>query len=241
MRASLLFFFAVVMNAGEDLIVRIADAEQWRDSQIQQVRSIRRYTLHNSHWTPDPSMDVLVTIDWTGKETYEILSTNATGLQKTIFKRILDGEVEAAAHKDSEVNPDKYEGKPLGTRIIDGRECQVVQLTPKQRTKYVVDGSACVDTKDAAIVRLEGRLAKSVSFWVGKPYIVQDFRKIGQFWYSSMNRSTADVKLLGATELTIRYIDYQITPKHGPLLMACSSGTCSPRLAQHFTPTVATP
>jgi hypothetical protein len=66
-----------------------------------------------------------------------------------------------------------------------------------------------------AMVRMEGRTAKNISFWIGKAYVIQEFRKVGEFWYSSKSHSTADVKFLGKTELIIKYLDYAITPKTG--------------------------
>jgi hypothetical protein len=48
---------------------------------------------------------------------------------------------------------------------------------------------------------------------VGRAYVVQEFRKVGDLWYSSLNQSKADVRFLGTTELIIKYLDYSITKK----------------------------
>jgi hypothetical protein len=49
-----------------------------------------------------------------------------------------------------------------------------------------------------------------VSFWIGKPYIAQDFEKVDDVWVSARNRSVSDVKFLGRTELSVDFTDYQI-------------------------------
>ena len=93
-------------------------------------------------------------------------------------------------------------------------------LVPRTRTRFTLDGHACVDMSDMAMVRMEGRTAKRISFLVGRADVVQEFRKIGEFWYSSTSRSSADVKFLGRTELIITYLDYTITSRTGAVITA---------------------
>jgi len=213
-----------------ELLARLSEASQRRDSSVNEVRSVRRYNLHNPRWEADGVAEVLFTVDSAGHKSYEIISLTVRGIQKEILKRILDGEVEASAKKENDFNSANYDVKPTGQKVIDGRECESVELFPKKKSKYLLEGWACIDTTDLAMVHVEGRTASSVSFWVGKPYIVQDFRKVGRYWYSSRSQSTADVKLLGKTELKIEYLDYSIAPKKGAALIACASPHCSTHL-----------
>lgn len=210
-----------------DLFLQVAEASKQRDSRIQEVRSIRRYILHNKRWANDAVADVLVAIDGNGHERFQILETTAKGFQREIFKRILDGEMEASKSGEAEITPANYDAKQNGTKVINGHTCDVLELTPKKKTRYLLEGWACVDREDKAIVHVEGRTAKSISFWVGKAYLSQDFKKVGPFWYSTMSQSTADVKLLGTTQLTVEYVDYHIAPHNGPALVACREGGCS--------------
>jgi hypothetical protein len=85
-----------------------------------------------------------------------------------------------------------------------------VALKPKRKTKYLIDGKACIDTKENAVLRVEGKTARSVSFWIGSPHIVQSFRKVDGVWVSCTNRSTSDVRFLGSTRLTVTFEDYDI-------------------------------
>jgi hypothetical protein len=93
-------------------------------------------------------------------------------------------------------------------------------LVPRIRTRFTLDGHACVDMSDLAMVRMEGRTAKRISFLVGRADVVQKFRKIGEFWYSSESHSTADVRFLGRTELIIKYLNYTITSRTGAVVTA---------------------
>ena len=111
--------------------------------------------------------------------------------------------------------------------VVSGQTCRSVQLVPKKRSKFIFEGSGCVDMTDLAMVRMEGRTTKNISLLVGKAYVIQEFRKVGEFWYSSLNHSTADVTFLGRTELIIEYLDYSIIPKSSALITACGVGRCS--------------
>lgn len=216
----------------DQLAARVASAEKARDSRIGRVKSIRRYVLRNPRWKRDGVATVLFTYQPDGRKRYEILAMNAEGIQQHVLQRILDGEVEAASKKsdDSSISPDNYQMTPLGYDTIRGRRCLLVRLKPLRKSKMLLEGRAWIDERESAPVRIEGRPEKSLSFWVGRPQIVQDFRKVGDFWLSSENHSVADVKILGKTELDISFLDYAITPKDGgAVLMACAA-QCSPRL-----------
>ena len=219
--------------ACENWAAKVAVAEHRRDSGIQELRSVRRYLLHNARWKKDAVMTVLFTQDESGRKRYSVLDQQAEGIQREVLERILKGEVEASGRKeeDASFSPRNYEFTPIGYQAVDGKKFLVVQVKPRRKSKVLLEGRAWIDTEEASIYQMEGRPSKSLSFWVGKPYVKQDFRKVGDFWLSSTNHSTADVRLLGKTDLTIQYLDYSITPKHGEILMACTR-TCSPHLAE---------
>lgn len=207
---------ASVAFAGEaELAALIAQAERQRDAQVHEVRSVRQYMVRNPRWKEDATMDVRMITSSDGSKRYEILKTNAEGLRKTILTRIIEGEVAAAAKKDRDgnVNAHNYELRPIEGAAANGAGCRMFELVARKRTRFTFDGRGCVNMKDMAMVRMEGRTTRNMSFLVGRAYVVQEFRKVGDLWYSSLNQSTADVRFLGTTELIIKYLEYSITKK----------------------------
>jgi hypothetical protein len=196
-----------------DLAARVSRAESLRDSKIVEVRSFRHYTVRNPRWDSDATMKAVMITSADGAKRYEILKTDSEGFRKKILTKILEGEVQAAARKDRDgnVNADNYELRLMPANAGAGESCRMVQLIPRKRTRFTFDGHGCVDMNDLAMVRMEGRTAKNISFLVGRAYVKQEFRKVGEFWYSSASHSVADVKFLGRTELIIKYLDYSIT------------------------------
>jgi hypothetical protein len=219
-RSTLLFCsgVAALLASGEDggqLMQRVNAADAVRESEVSKVVSTRRYTLHNKRWDKDAVMHVRIVSGPRSGKRYEILGMeNAEGLQKKIFEKILQGEIEASrirSHEaDTRLSSANYEFTPLGSDSIDGHACTSVALKPKRKTKYLIEGKACIDTKENAVLRVEGKTARSVSFWIGSPRIVQCFRKVDGVWVSRSNRSTSDVRFLGSTELTVDFVDYDI-------------------------------
>ena len=221
----------------QNLAALVEASQQRRDSHVREIRSLRRYTLHNDRWKSDATMDVVMTWDGRSRKQFEIVSSNVEGYQHRVLLKIIQGEVESAAvdDRDTAVTGNNYSIELIGPGSVNGRACDMVTLVPKRRNKLLLEGKACIDPRDAAVVMMQGRTPKSLSFWVGRADIKQEFRKIGEFWVPSFNRSSAPVKLIGTTELTIQFLDYSITPKAGSVLTACSTRPCSPLLTKGVT------
>lgn len=194
---------------------RVNAAEDARESEITKVVSKRRYVLRNQRWDKDAVMRVRIVSEPGAAKQYEILSMeNAEGLQKKVFEKILQAEVETSrirSHEaDTRLSAANYDFEPIGSDTVDGRTCAVVALKPKRKTKYLIDGKACIDTKNAAVLRVEGKTARSVSFWIGTPQIVQTFKQVDGVWVAGTNRSTSNVRFLGTTELTVDFFEYNV-------------------------------
>jgi hypothetical protein len=219
------FIAACLATAGADernLAALVAAAESRRDANVREVRSVREYVVRNSRWQTDAIMHATMITSADGSKRYDIVSTNAEGMRRKILVKILDGEVQAAARRDRDgnINSTNYELRPMPPNTQNAQSCRAVTLVPRIRTRFTLDGHACVDMSDLAMVRMEGRTSKRISFLVGRADVVQEFRKIGEFWYSSTSRSAADVRFLGRTELIIKYLDYTITSRTGAVTTA---------------------
>lgn len=220
--ASYLAIHAIGGADERDLAALVAEAESRRDANVREVRSVREYIVRNPRWQADAIMLATMITAGDRRKRYEVIRTNADGMRRKILVKILDGEVQAAARQDRDgnVNAVNYELRPIPANTRSSQVCLNVTLVPKMRTRFTLDGHACVNMSDMAMVRMEGRTTKRISFLVGRADVIQEFQKIGEFWYSSTSRSTADVKFLGRTELIIKYLDYTITTRAGTVTTA---------------------
>lgn len=196
------------------LLTSVRSAESQRDSTVAGLVSTRRYVLRNNRWTSDAVMHVRMTSQPGVPKQFEILEMeNAEGLRKKVFMKLLQGEVEASRSGDSEseITAANYDFVLLGRENVKGRDCIVLQLIPKRKSKVLIEGKAWVDPEESAIIRIEGRTARNISFWIGKAQIEHDFRKVDDIWLLAHNRSVSKVKLFGDTELTIDFLKYDMT------------------------------
>ena len=84
----------------------------------------------------------------------------------------------------------------------------VIAIEPRIPNKYLTRGRIWVDADEFAIVRVEGKPAKNPSFWTKSVHFVHDYDKSGSFRFPVSDRSVTDVRIFGATEMTIEYFDY---------------------------------
>lgn len=211
---------------------RITNTELRRVSNLHDYSVVRTYSLRNTHLKQDAVMTVRMSYSKGQGKSFEIVALkNAEGMSRKVLERLIQTEAETSrkpSHDELNVGKENYKFHVTGTGVLNGRRCYIVELTPKRRSKYLIQGKAWVDTNEFALVRVEGRPAASLSFWVGKPYIVQDFDKVGSFWMASHNRSESQSFLLGSSVLTIDYSQYQVNPETQVAQTVVSSPKAAP-------------
>jgi len=98
-----------------------------------------------------------------------------------------------------------------------------------RRDAALVDGTIFVTAAGADLVRVEGRLAKSPSFWTRSVDVVRRYaRRAGRVVLVEV-RSRADVKMAGPSEFVMRYeyetVNGQAAAQDGPpRILAFRSG-----------------
>src|SRR5207244_8190713 len=96
----------------------------------------------------------------------------------------------------------------VGTEGIEGRLTYVMDVTPKRREKYLMEGRIWVDATDYALVCAEGRPAHSPSFWTRSVHFVHQYQKKGDFWFPVSTDSITEARIFGTTHVNIAYSDY---------------------------------
>ena len=216
------FFVGIIATIGllmmsgalfaETILSKVSAAEVRREAEVGKIVSVRKYILKNKRWEKDAVMQVRVTSQPNSKKQFDIVSMeNAAGLQRKVFLKLLEAEAEGSHEAESALSSDNYDFEIAGNEMWNGRECLVLDLKPKRNSKYLIVGKAWVDMNEHAIIRIDGKTARNVSFWIGKPQVTQEFRKVDDIWVSSANRSVSDVKLMGRTELVVDFVDYEIS------------------------------
>ena len=142
---------------------------------------------------------------------YQITAEGGSGyIRANVLKAVLDGEMAVIAQGEtarSSLDPTNYKFQPNG---IDGNGLANVLLSPRRKERVLVSGMMALNAADGALVRLQGRLAKSPSFWVKDVDIVRTYQRINGHVVPVSLESTAQVRLLGEATLRMTYVYSEI-------------------------------
>ena len=142
--------------------------------------------------------------------TYTIVAHGGSDrIRKRVLEAVLEAEQEnstSAEWRKGNLSRANYEFN-FGGHAGDGM--LKMQLTPKRRDSRLVLGSALLTASSGNLVRVEGRLSKSPSFWVRWVHVSRSYSPIGGAMMPVAIESTADVRIAGVSTFAMTY-DYQM-------------------------------
>jgi hypothetical protein len=220
-----------VMTA-DAVVQQLMAANARRAEGLRSYRGMRHYHLEYKGLLGSHQADMDVEASYTAPDKKEFRVISHTGsnlLYNRVLLNLLSSEQEAQqekVRKELEISPANYSFKLDGDQKSHC-DCYVLDLTPKNKNKYVYRGKIWVDARDFAVERMQGEPAQKPSFWVSHTIVQYDWQKVGEFWLSARNQSQTDVRLGGNAKLTIDYSNYQVS--------AVNPGAKNPNATTHQT------
>lgn len=155
-------------------------------------------------------MEALTEFDPVAGLTYSIVAQGGSErIQRRVLKAVLEAERETATiveWRKANLSRQNYEFD-FGGHAGDGM--LKMQLTPRRRDTRLVLGSALLTATSGNLVRVEGRLSKSPSFWVRWVDVSRSYSSIGGVMMPVAIESTADVRIAGMSTFSMTY-DYDM-------------------------------
>jgi hypothetical protein len=205
---------ASVPSANE-ILSAVAHNEELKSRSLQRYIGLRHYTIRNARFHIYGSMTVRLDFQQDRGKAFTVLEqTGSNRVRQKVFEPLLREEAEAShstLREQMRLSPANYRAKVIGQELQNGRDCWVLALEPKHKSKYLIRGKIWVDVRESEPVQLKGRPARSVSFWVGEPLIDEQFGKVTRFWMP-IRMTSRSSGLLGSSELTIDYYKYEFVP-----------------------------
>jgi len=133
-------------------------------------------------------------------------------VKSNVIVRLLQSEVDHVQKDDpalSAITPANYKFSYKGTSQIEGRVVHIYQLKPRQKRAGLFKGHIYLDAYTGSLVRAEGRMVKSPSFFVKKIEFVQDYADVNDFTFPVHIHSEAQARLVGRTIVDVYDRDYQ--------------------------------
>lgn len=136
------------------------------------------------------------------------------GFVKTnVITRLLQSEVdhvEKANPEDTAVNFTNYKFYYKGMENIGGQDLHVFQVKPRRKSPGLFKGKFYLDVHTASLRRMEGKLAKSPSFFVKDLEFTQEFTDVDGFTFPTQLRSTAKARIIGRTLVGVVHRGYKV-------------------------------
>ena len=179
------------------------------DEPLVTYRGTRRLEGRNERFNVSGWMEIATELTAEGFH-YRVISEGGSDLVRgRVFRPMLENEEEIFASGDvarTTFTCTNYELTPG-----DSAEPGLVKLfaRPKRKDITLIDGAVYITDTDADLVRVEGRLAKSPSFWTRRVDVVKQYARVAGLRVPVRVDSTAQIRLAGTSTMTMTY-DYEM-------------------------------
>ncbi len=147
--------------------------------------------------------------------TLEFKSVHFTGdgfVKSNVITRLLKSEVDHVQKDEPSltvVSAANYKFSYKGTSEMEGRLVHVYQVKPRKKRVGLFKGRIYLDAHSGSLVRTEGSMVKSPSFFIKKIEFVQDYADFGSFTFPVHIHSEASTRLIGRAVVDIYHSGYQ--------------------------------
>jgi hypothetical protein len=216
-----------------DMLIRKIVAQTTRSGlTIRATRDMKAGTLSGKHqgW-----MHVETQVAPNGSFSYLVVEEGGSErTREKVLRALLDAEAQAGRAGADEVaalTTANYQFTPIAAPAPGQMK---LKLTPRRADPKLIEGTLTV-TNDGCPIVLEGRLAKSPSFWVRSVTVVKHFGRFAGVALPVMVESLADVKMVGKSSFSMRYSYSEVNGRSlpQPVASASSFGPSAELLALH--------
>jgi hypothetical protein len=137
-------------------------------------------------------------------------------IRHKVLRAVLDGERDVIARGEaarSLLAPANYRFQPDG---LDREGLARVLLSPRRKERVLVAGTMFLNVTDGALIRVQGRLAKSPSFWIKDVDILRTYERIAGAVLPVTLDTTAQVRLFGPATLRMTYTYAEVDGRRVP-------------------------
>lgn len=144
-----------------------------------------------------------------------LMFTGDTFVKSNVITRVLQSEVDYVEKGDpslTALSEQNYKFSYKGDQLLSGETVHVYQVKPRHKRVGLFKGHIYLDAQTGNLLRSEGTIEKSPSFFVRKIDFVQDCAAIGRYTFPIHLHTTAKARLLGKVVLDVYHRDYQPQP-----------------------------
>lgn len=168
-------------------------------------RALRHLDAHNDHFDSTAWMDVWTEADASGFR-YMVAGEGGSGyIRDHVFRKTLETEQRlwaAGAADHGAVTPANY---VFAERPSDDDGLASLVVRPRRKDLLLIDGVIFIRPEDGELMRIEGQLAKTPSFWTRKVHITRWYERVAGIRMPQVVETVANVLIAGKSTFTMRY------------------------------------
>ncbi len=198
---------------GDEILARAAASTARRRAALREYAGTRHYTVTNHRFNKEATGTVRMSyIEGEGAHLKVLASAGSQQLTHVI-ERVIGSEEELSRSREkssTDISPANYTARLIGMENYAGHACYVLALTPRTKSRRLIEGKAWIEAATFSLARVEGQFSASVSAFLGRPHFTQEFAEIGGYWLPTHARATSSTFLLGVSELDVVYLEYEV-------------------------------
>jgi hypothetical protein len=179
------------------------------DEPLVTYRGTRRLEGRNERFNVDGWMEIATELSADGFH-YRVIDEGGSELiRRKVFRSMLENEEQIFASGDAARSSFTAVNYELTAAATDEPGLVKLFARPKRHDVTLIDGAVYITDTDADLVRVEGHLAKSPSFWTRRVQVLKQYARVNGLRVPVRVESTAQIRLAGTSTMTMTY-DYQM-------------------------------
>jgi len=199
----------------QQIFAELVDHNRLRNNALLAYSASRTYRVTHPDGKVHAAIEVRMEFHAPDRKNFSVTSEQGSGMVRRLaLNPLIAAEIKAAGGKDqrdSAITPANYKLDLLGEDVVRGHRCYLLYARPTRADKYLFEGRVWIDRDDYAVVRIEGRPAANLSFWIKRAEFVREYEKVDGFWLPLRDETQVEVRLYGKNILTIEHRDYSVT------------------------------
>jgi hypothetical protein len=170
-----------------------------------QFRALRHLEARNEKFEKSARMDVWTEADANGFRYTIVCEDGSDYIRSKVFRASLDAERDmwsTGSPDQGAVTPANYVFEDRGAQP-DGLAS--IAMKPRRKGLLFVEGAIYLNPDDGELVRIEGELTKTPSFWTRRVEIVRWYQRIAGFRMPTALESVANVRVAGVSTFRMTY------------------------------------
>jgi hypothetical protein len=170
-----------------------------------QFRALRHLEARNEKFEKSARMDVWTEADASGFRYTVVCEDGSDYIRSKVFRASLDAERDmwsTGSPDQGAVTPANYLFEDRGAQP-DGLAS--IAMKPRRKGLFFVEGAIYLNPDDGELVRIEGQLTKTPSFWTRRVEIVRWYQRIAGFRMPTALESVANVRVAGLSTFRMTY------------------------------------